>query len=141
VGYVDADVREIGEIVAGARPTLDFGRPVAVLLLATLAFVESATEAAGIVSALLDTMPSGSYVTIYHQASDLDRAFLRAARLWNGLSSRPVTLRSRADIARLVAGLELVPPGLVPICEWRPAPDDPRFEDVVPAYGLVARTP
>src|SRR5215469_12804555 len=32
VGYVDADVREIGEIVAGARPTLDFGRPVAVLL-------------------------------------------------------------------------------------------------------------
>ena len=116
MGYVDADVREVGEIVAGAGPTLDFGRPVAVLL-ATLAFVESATEAAAIVSALLDTVPSGSYVTIYHQASDLDRAFLRAARLWN----------------RLVAGLELVPPGLVPICEWRPAPDDPRFEDVVPA--------
>ena len=39
VGYVDADVREPGAIVAGARETLDLSQPVAVLLLFTLAFV------------------------------------------------------------------------------------------------------
>lgn len=43
--------------------------------------------------------------------------------------------------AGLVAGLDLVPPGLVPISEWRPAATDPRFEDLVPVHGAVGRKP
>jgi predicted O-methyltransferase YrrM len=50
VGYVDADVRDAGLIVAGARETLDLSRPVAVLLLFTLAFVWDTAEAAAVVS-------------------------------------------------------------------------------------------
>ena len=52
VGYVDADVREPGAIVAGAKDTLDFGQPVAIMLLFTLAYVADGTEAADVVSAL-----------------------------------------------------------------------------------------
>jgi S-adenosyl methyltransferase len=142
VGYVDADVRDSATIVAGARETLDLARPTAVLLLFTLAYVQDAAEAAAVVSSLMAAMPSGSYVAIYHLASDLDPALQQAGREWNKMMpSQPITLRSRAEVAELTAGLELVPPGLVPITEWRPAPGDPRLEHAVPLYAVIARKP
>jgi hypothetical protein len=142
IGYVDADVRDTGVILADARATLDFGKPVAVMLLFTLAYVEDAAEAAAVVPSLMAALPSGSYVAIYHLASDLDPTLEEAATQWNKMmSAQPITLRSRSQVADLVAGLELVPPGLVPVSEWRPAPTDPRFDDVVPIHGVVARKP
>jgi hypothetical protein len=30
---------------------------------------------------------------------------------------------------------------MVPICQWRPADDDPRFEQIIPVYGLIAKKP
>jgi hypothetical protein len=140
VGYVDADVRDPGAIVAGARETLDLSRPVAVLLLFTLAFVWDTAEAAAVVSSLMAAVPSGSYVAIYHLTSDLDPAFDEAARQWNKLMpAQPITLRTGKEVAALVAGLDLVPPGLVPVTEWRPIPADITFERQVPVYGVVAR--
>jgi hypothetical protein len=63
--------------------------------------------------------------------------------LWDGtrLSPQKITLRSRDEVASVVAGLEVVLPGLVPACDWRPAPDDPSFDEVIPLYGVVARKP
>jgi hypothetical protein len=141
VGYVDADPRDSDAIVAGARETLDLGRPTAFLLLFTLAYVPDAAEAAAVVSSLAAAMPRGSYVAIYHLASDLDPALREASREWNKMMpAQPVTPRTRAEVAELAAGLEQVPPGLVPITEWRPDPDDPQFDHVVPLHALVART-
>jgi hypothetical protein len=142
IGYVDADVRDPDAIVADARATLDFRQPVAVLLLFTLAYVEDTAAAVAVVSSLMAAVPSGSYVAIYHLASDLDPTLEEAVGQWNTmLSAQPLVLRSRSQVAGLVAGLELVPPGLVPVSEWRPAPTDPRFEDVIPVHGVVARKP
>lgn len=141
IGYVDADIHDPRAIVADARTTLDFGRPVAVMLLSTLSQIGPAAKAAAVVAELTRAVPAGSYLAIYHVASDLDPALPLAAREWTKISGQPVTLRSRSEVASLVAGLELVPPGLVPVAEWRPAPADPRFEDVVPIHGVVARKP
>jgi len=139
VGYVDAEVRDPGAIVAGARATLDLRQPVAVLLLFTLAYVVDAAEAAAVVTSLVAKMVPGSYVAIYHLASDLDPALDAAARQWNKMMpAQPITLRSGPQVAELVAGLDPVPPGLVPVTEWHPAPGDPRFEHAVPIYGVVA---
>ena len=143
VGYVDADVREPGAIVAGAKGTLDFGQPIAVLLLFTLAYVIDDVEAAEVVSSLMAAVPSGSYVAIYHLANDLDPALAEAARMWNKMMpTQTIALRSEAEVADLVAGLVPVSPGLVPVTEWRPAAD-PRFEPAtsVPVYGIVGRKP
>lgn len=137
---VDADIFDPAAIMAGARGTLDFARPVA-LLLATLAFTPDTAAAAAMVSSLLAAMVPSSYVAIHHQASDLHPALGLAVRRWNRQAARKVTLRSADEIASLVAGLDVVPPGLVPICEWRPEPGDPSFEDVVPVHGVVARRP
>ena len=141
IGFVDADIHEPDVIVADARATLDFGRPVAVMLLSTLAAISDNATAAAVVSSLAAAIPSGSYIALYHVASDLDPAMPLAAREWTKMTAQPVTLRSSTEIARLVAGLDPVPPGLVPISEWRPAPTDPRFEDLVPVHGVVARKP
>jgi hypothetical protein len=76
-------------------------------------------------------------------ALDADPHYPRGAwvpvRRWNAMSDRQMTLRSRGELARLLAGLDLVPPGLVPITEWHPEAADPRFEYAVPVYGAVGR--
>jgi hypothetical protein len=141
VGYVDADVRDPGAIVAGARATLDFSQPAAVLLLFTLAYVQDTVAAAAVVSSLAAALPSGSYVAIYHLASDLEPSLAEAARRWNKLMpGQPVMLRSGPEVASLAAGLVPVPPGLVPVSYWRPDAD-PSTGPAVPVYGLLARKP
>ena len=138
VGYVDADVRDPGTIVAGAQEILDFSRPVAVMLLFTLAYIQDTAEAALVVSLLMASVPPGSYLVVYQLASDLDPALEEAARQWNKMMpAQPITLRSRAELGGLTAGLDPVPPGLVPISRWRPDPDG--AEPDVPLWATVAR--
>jgi hypothetical protein len=141
IGYVHAEVTDPGAIVAGAREMLDFSQPVAIALPFMLGFVADSAAAAGIVSALADAVPSGSHVVIHHIASEMNPALAAAARRWNQVSSQPITLRSKHEVASLVTGLDLVPPGVVPISEWRPAPGDPHSEEVIPLHAVVARKP
>ena len=143
VGYLDGDIRDASSIIVGAGMTLDLARPVGVMLMAmsTLAYIPDLATAATLVSSVLAVLPCGSYLAFYHMASDLHPALSATASQWNQASSQSVTLRSHDEVATLVAGLDLVPPGLVPICDWRPDPGDPRFDEVVPVYGLVARKP
>ncbi len=136
--YLDCDVADVDSIVSGARETLDFGQPVAVLLLTTLAFVEAGAGA--VVSALAEAVPPGSYLVISHLASDVDQALNLAVGQWNSMSGQPLTLRSSAEVAALVVGLDPVPPGLVPVSAWRPDPAAPRRADV-PMHCVVARKP
>ena len=136
---LDANPRDPAAILAAAAETLDLGRPVAILLMATLSFVLDDAAAARILRSLAGAVPAGSHVSLYHQASDLDPAMSVAAARWNAMSGRHVTLRSRAQLKGLLSGLDPVPPGIMPVTDWRPAPDDPRFERLVPVYGAVAR--
>jgi hypothetical protein len=141
VAVVDADVTDPRAMLSGAAGILDFGRPVAILLMATLGYMLTDAAAARILLSLAGAVPAGSHVAFYHQASDLDPAMAVAAHRWNAMSRRKITLRSRAQLTRLLAGLDLVPPGLVSVADWRPALDDPGFERPVPVYGAVARKP
>jgi hypothetical protein len=143
IDYLDSGVRDAAGIVAAARSTLDFAKPVAILLVTMLAFVEG-DEAAAAVSALVEAVPPGSYVVISHLASDADYGVRAAVRQWNSMSAQRLTLRSRAEVAGLVAGLEPIPPGLVPVSRWRPdaiASDPAARPADVPMYGVVARKP
>jgi len=141
VAALDADALYPAAILAGAAETLDFDRPVAILLMATLAFVLDDALAAEIAASLVAAVPAGSYVALHHQASDMDPAAWLPIRRWNAISDRKMTLRSRGELAGLLAGLALIPPGLVPITEWRPEAAGPRCEQAVPVHGAVARKP
>jgi len=149
VSCVDGDIADADAIVASALPTLDLTRPVAVLLLSTLAHVPTTIAAARAVSALMAGVPSGSYAVIYHLANDLDPAMPAAARHWNKTTPKPITLRSRTDVLSLVSGLELIPPGVVPVTEWRPdlagangqAPPGTQADAGTPAAGRAGAVP
>ena len=138
ISYLDSDVTDVDTIVSAARATLDFGQPIGVLL-TILAFVTDA--AAAVVSALAEAVPDGSHIAISHLASDMDPGVRMAVRQWNGMSAQRVTLRSRAEVAGLVAGLDPVPPGLVPVSAWHPGAAAPPREGDVPMYGVVAKKP
>lgn len=141
VASLDADLSDPRKILNGAAETLDLGRPVAILLMARLAYVTDDEAAAQTMLSLAGAVPSGSYVALCHHASDLDPAMPAAARRWNAMAAQPIKPRSRAQLTEMVAGLDLVPPGLVPITHWRPAPDDPRFDHAVPLHAFLARKP
>ncbi|HEX7160559.1 MAG TPA: SAM-dependent methyltransferase [Trebonia sp.] len=149
VSCVDGDITDVDAIVASALPALDLSQPVAVLLLSTLAHVPTTIAAARAVTSLMAAVPSGSHVVIYHLANDLDPSMPAAARHWNKTTPKPITLRSRADIRSLVSGLELVPPGVVPVTAWRPSlgapigqgPSGTLAARSVPVHGVVARKP
>jgi hypothetical protein len=96
---------------------------------------------AAIVAALLRALSPGSYLALCHLASDLDPGLAAAADDWNRMSSLRVTLRSRAEVAALTAGLELVEPGLVPVNRWRPGFDGARPDPQVPVHAVLARKP
>jgi hypothetical protein len=141
VTCIEGDLRDVPALITASKRILDFRRPVAVLLMSTLAHVQSTRAAAAMVEELMDAVPSGSYLALYHLASDLDPAMAGAAKEWNRVSPLPLALRSHAELAGMLRGLDLVPPGLVPVCDWSPSPDDPNPALLVPVYAAVARKP
>jgi hypothetical protein len=62
--YIDADLRKPGAILAEAARTLDFTRPVAVMLIAVMHLVVDEDDPYGIVRTLLAGVPSGSYLAL-----------------------------------------------------------------------------
>jgi hypothetical protein len=134
--YLEADARDTQGILDGAGQTLDLAKPVGLLMLLVLQFVE---DAAGALAKLVAALPSGSYLAVLHPARD-ERLML-AARRWNQLGPMPIFLRDRAEVAYWLAGLELVEPGLVEVHQWRPAPGDQKYPEGIPLLGAVARKP
>lgn len=140
--YIDADAREPSKIIASARLTLDFDQPVALILIDILNFIEGTSGPQAILSALLDAVPSGSYLALTQPASDLDDTTIAAQQRWNQIAATtPVWLRDRAEVTSWFGGLDVVSPGIVELDKWRPAATDPVCTQVMPVYGAVARKP
>ena len=140
--YIQADLRDTDTILKGAARTLDFTRPVAVMLIAVLHFIPDADDPYAIVDRLMDAVPSGSYLVMAHAASDIDpEATAEMARRYNKMSSATITPRTRNQVARFFDGLELLPPGLVPISKWAlSSPIDPTTSALI-GYCAIARKP
>jgi trans-aconitate methyltransferase len=134
--YLNANARDTRAVIAGACATLDLARPVGVIMIDILNFLEDAAEVLG---RLVAALPAGSYLAVMQPSKD--ERLAGAARRWNQLAETPVFLRDCDQVARWFAGLELVDPGIVEVHQWRPAPGDPEFPDGVPLLGAVARKP
>jgi hypothetical protein len=119
--YLDQDQRNVGEIIHAAAGTLDFTKPVAVMLIGILHCIPDEDDPAGIVDQLMYAMPPGSYLAISHPAADIEtEAMAQMAERLNKLMAEKVTFRTRPQVARFFDGLELVEPGMVRVQDWRP---------------------
>jgi hypothetical protein len=132
------DLREPDEILTDPETyrLIDFGQPVAVLLVAVLHFIRDEEDPAGIVARLTATMAPGSYLVLSHATGDLyPREIGAKATKAYDRASAPLVLRSREEIERLFDGLEPVEPGLVQLSRWRPDGDLPSANGL---FGGVA---
>jgi hypothetical protein len=139
--YIDADLREPGKILQEASRTLDFSRPVAVMLIAVLHFIPDDADPYKIADTLMAAVPPGSHLVVSHTAKDIFPEEMAAfARAMNENSAEKVTLRDREQVAGFFRGLDLVEPGVVQVPRWRPRSD---LEASAPAalWGGMARKP
>jgi len=123
--YLQADIREPAAILDQAAATLDFSKPVAVMLLGVLYMIPDADRPYEKVDAYLNALVPGSYLAISHPASDVDaEAAAEAARAYDASLPTTQTNRNRAEVTKFFDGLELLPPGVVQLNKWRPDPGD-----------------
>jgi hypothetical protein len=141
---LEHDLRAPAEILADPelRRLIDFGEPVAILLVAVLHFISDADDPSGIISQLLAPFPAGSYVALSHATADGTPAINDAAKVYDEATAQ-AHVRRRDDVLALVRGLDLVEPGMVWTPQWHPEPGaevPPHPEDFF-FYALVARKP
>ena len=134
--YLAADARDTRAVLDGARQTLDLTRPVGVLMVRVLHFLE---DAAGPLTRLTAALAAGSYLAVVHPARDART--VTVARRWNQMGLVPAFMRDRAEIGRLLAGLDVIEPGIVEVDQWRPALGDRHRPAGMALLGAVARKP
>ena len=148
VAAVHADIRDPQAILRHprVRRLIDFGEPVAVLLVAVTHFLSDADNPWRIVEELMDGVPSGSYLALSAVTSDRQEEawdqVLQADPRYEGFP------RTRAEVERFFAGLDIVPPydGAKPevayIGLWGAEDPDLADDDASRlAYAAVARKP
>jgi hypothetical protein len=140
-GYLDADLRAPGKILSEAAKTLDFGQPIAVLLLGILHNVGDEYDPHGIVRRLMRAVPGGSYLAIGHLTADIYPELAEFARALNERQlDAPLVLRDHAQVTSFFDGLELVEPGVVQLSKWRPQTES-ESAAAAALWGGVARKP
>jgi hypothetical protein len=110
--------------------TLNLSQPVALLLVAVLMYFRDTEDPNpyGMVSTLLEPLPSGSYVAIAHPTADFNPEAMAVAAAAAEQSGVTLVPRSQAETEAFFTGLDLVEPGVVPVLAWRPEepPNEPR---------------
>ncbi|MGX1273864.1 SAM-dependent methyltransferase [Streptomyces phaeoluteigriseus] len=140
--YLDEDLRNIDAILEHAAKTLDFSKPVGLILLGVVIFVGDDEDPYSLVRRLVDRLPAGSHLVLSHTITspsmpDVDEA----VKFWNEHGTPKLTQRTPEDVARFFDGLELLEPGVVSCSRWRPEEDDGTEPEEVAMFGGVARKP
>jgi hypothetical protein len=122
--YLYADIRDTDSILSQAAEILDFDQPIGLVVVAIMHFISDADDAHGLVSRLVDAVPSGSYLAVSHLASDVVPGLVE---LYDGISEKThetFVLRNREEFTGFFDGLELVDPGVTLVASWRNQPPD-----------------
>jgi O-methyltransferase involved in polyketide biosynthesis len=145
--YIHADLRDPEAILSSpvVREVIDFSQPVALILVAILHFVPDEFGPAKILATLTAALPPGSYLAASHLVTDhaSDPGSATGAQAAMREAGIPMQRRESREFAALAfSGLELVPPGVALVSEWRPEADGPRPTPAeVNCYGGVGRKP
>jgi S-adenosyl methyltransferase len=143
--YIHADLRDPDAILShpDTRAVLDFGQPIALMLVAILHFIPDESKPAEIIATLVDVLPSGSYLVPSHLTTEHNPDATSAGRQTMREAGMTMQKRDSGVFAALAfSGLELVPPGVTLASEWRPAGTGPRpLPSEVNCYAGVGRKP
>jgi hypothetical protein len=129
--YIDADLRDTETILREAGRTLDFTKPVALMLSGILAHLPTAAEARTIVRRIMSVLAPGSYLVVV-DGTNTNPELNEVMKIWNATANPPYAMRSPEEIASYFDDLELVEPGLVDVTRWRLDPGESE-----PLHNLV----
>ncbi|MCP9963231.1 SAM-dependent methyltransferase [Streptomyces somaliensis] len=138
---VSADLRRPREILRSAEVTrlLDLDRPVALLLVAVLHFLEDSDRPYEAVAELRDALAPGSLVILTHASFEGIPVPQEQAGgtlgVYRDIRS-PLAMRSRDEVVRFLDGCEVLDPGLVAMPYWRPE-TPPEQEDPYAFSGFA----
>jgi hypothetical protein len=142
VSVLHADLRDPDAVLRDAVRAggLDLSRPVGVLLVSVLPFVPDRDDPAAIVAAYREGTATGSYLAVSHGTNDYQPTVVGEIEHVYERTTQPGVFRSKGEVARILAGYELLEPGLVNLIHWRPEPGaleaDPLGADVA-RYSLI----
>ncbi|MEV5987984.1 SAM-dependent methyltransferase [Streptomyces sp. NPDC052051] len=137
--YLDEDLRNVDSILEQAARTLDLSRPVALMLLGVVIFVEDDQEAYALVRRFMDQLPQGSFLVLSHTVTRPDMPDVDAAvAFWNEHGTPRLTQRTPSSVTRFFDGLELLKPGVVSCNRWHPDDADAESAEVA-MFGGVGR--
>ncbi|GAA0979753.1 SAM-dependent methyltransferase [Acrocarpospora macrocephala] len=139
IDYIDADLRDPEPILQAATDTLDFARPIGLMLMGVLEFVTDDTLLHDAVTVLVDALASGSYLGIAHSVSS--PSMDKAAAAWNASGATEILLRTPEQLAELFEGFELLPPGIVSLPQWHPDASTEYTDREVFQFGGLGRKP
>jgi S-adenosyl methyltransferase len=138
--YLDADLRDVDNVLERAAATLDFSQPVALMLLGVVIFIGDDEESYGIVRRLMDALPAGSHLVLSHTITSPAMPDVDAAvAFWNEHGTPRLTQRTSQQLTRYFDGLDMLEPGLVSCSRWRPEAAGGEAPDEVAMFGGVGR--
>ncbi|MFJ4184786.1 SAM-dependent methyltransferase [Kitasatospora sp. NPDC089509] len=115
------DLRDLDELLdrPALRELIDLSRPVAVLLVAVLHFLDD-DQAAAAVRAVHERLAPGSYLLLSHSTAEGNpQRAAEVAKTWDDTDTH-IRLRGRAEVEAFLAGWEPVEPGVDFVPLWRP---------------------
>ncbi|GDY29743.1 hypothetical protein GTS_13760 [Gandjariella thermophila] len=147
---IRADLRDPVSVLEhpSTRRLLDFDRPVALLMVAVMHFVAPADGVDETMARYRDALAPGSFLVMSHFTregipEDMQRQAAALEELYAD-TPNPGYFRDRAEFTGLFGDLDMVPPGVVWLSDWRPDrpyDGDPARTMVLAAVGRKAGTP
>lgn len=140
--FIAADVYRPHEVLQNpvVLRYIDFTRPVAVLQFGTLHhFVGDPQGPAEVMRTYIDALPAGSFAAMSHFLDPENEHSAVARKMEQVFLHSPMgsgSFRTRSELEPLLAGLELVDPGLALCVDWWP--EGPRLRPVNQAQHCIA---
>jgi hypothetical protein len=145
--FVHSDLIDRPALMRQVAARLDLSQPIGLVMQGVLHYVSGENDPHEFMADVVAAVAPGSYLVVSHAASDLgDAQIMEAAKRQEELTRAmrwPIVPRNRAEVTRLLDGLELVDPGLVTLDQWHAptAGPKPASPGLLPWYAAVARKP
>jgi SAM-dependent methyltransferase len=144
VTLIRGDLRRPDNILGNPelQELINLSAPVALCMTLVLHFLTDEDDPYGVVDFLRDSLYPGSYIVISHVTGQDhgDEILGRITGVYDRTTS-PLVVRTETEIAQFFDGLDLVPPGVVFLSQWRPTNDYYAGGGTRWAYAGVGRKP
>jgi hypothetical protein len=139
---LEADLRNPRDVIANpaVRKYIDFSEPVAICNAGTMNFILDEWDPRGIMAELISASARGSYFVFAHLLDpgpdhEIAETITRLKDAYRDATLIPIQFRPADRISGMLAGLDLLEPGLVPVADWWP--DGPRNHPLTPIQQLL----